>query len=109
MTRARSARDLDSVLQVAREVADAHPGSLEAQRFAGEVAYRASRWPEAAAYLQRGSEPDEPQLLFYLAVALHETGQAQEAARVLRKALPGIQRTPFVDSYIGRILGTAAP
>ncbi|HEV3077230.1 MAG TPA: hypothetical protein VHB47_22600, partial [Thermoanaerobaculia bacterium] len=63
--------DLREALRLARELADAHPDSKEAQYLAGAAAYRNSRWPEAAAYFRRGGPPgdDHPELLFYMAVA----------------------------------------
>lgn len=102
------ARDLKQAFQLAREVADAHPDSLEAQHLAGEAAYRVSRWQDAAAYLQRGGGPreDEPERLFYLAVSLYESGNAQAAAEALRRSLPNLQRSPYIDSYTKKILGS---
>ena len=44
-------------------------------------------------------------LLFYLAVSLFESGKGAEAATVLRRALPNLQRTPFIDAYARKILG----
>lgn len=100
-------RELRQAFQLAREVADVHPESKEAQQLAGEAAYRVSRWKEAADYLRRAGGPDEdqPELLFYLAVALYEAGEPQAAAGVLRRSLPNLQRTPYVDSYSRKILG----
>jgi uncharacterized protein HemY len=87
-------------------VADAHPEARDAQLAAGEAAYRTSRWREAAGYLRRG-EPaeDRPEILFYLAVALYESGDAPGAATALRRSLPRLQRTPYVEAYARRILG----
>jgi len=104
-------RDLKQAFQLAREVADAHPDSREAQHLAGEAAYRVSRWQEAAAYLQRGGGPgeDEPERLFYLAVSLYESGNAQAAAEALRRSLPNLQRSPYIDSYTKKILGSETP
>lgn len=100
-------RQLREAFQLAREVADARPASREAQQLAGEAAYRISRWSDAAEYLERAGGPgeDQPELLFYLAVALYESGAAQTAAAPLRRALPNLQRTPYVDSYARKILG----
>ena len=100
-------RKLREAFQMAREVADAHPGSRESQQLAGEAAYRVSRWKEAADYLGRSGGPgdDQPELLFYLAVALYESGDAQTAAIPLRRALPNLQRTSYVDGYAKKILG----
>jgi tetratricopeptide (TPR) repeat protein len=100
-------RQLREAFQLAREVADAHPESREAQQLAGEAAYRISRWSDAAEYLGRAGGPgeDQPELLFYLAVALYESGDRQTAAVPLRRALPNLQRTPYVDGYAKKILG----
>lgn len=100
-------RKLREAFQMAREVADAHPDSREAQQLAGEAAYRVSRWREAADYLGRGGGPgeDQPELLFYQAVALYESGDRQTAAGPLRRALPNLQRTPYIDGYAKKILG----
>ena len=100
-------RQLREAFQLAREVADAHAESREAQQLAGEAAYRISRWSDAAEYLGRAGGPgeDQPELLFYLAVALYESGDRQMAADPLRRALPNLQRTPYVDGYAKKILG----
>lgn len=100
------AKELRQAFQWAQEVADAHPEAVEAQRLAGEAAYRVSRWSDAATYLQRGDGlPDsEPELLFYLAVSLYESGDAPGAAAALRRSLPNLQRSPYVDAYARKIL-----
>jgi tetratricopeptide (TPR) repeat protein len=99
--------DLREALRLARQLADAHPDSKEAQYLAGEAAYRNSRWSEAAAYFRRGGPPgdDHPELLFYMAVAFYEVGDKPGAAAVLKRSLPNLQKTPFVESYVKRILG----
>jgi tetratricopeptide (TPR) repeat protein len=100
-------KDLQQAFQIAQEVAAAHPESAEAQRLAGESAYRISRWSDAASYLQKrdGLPDNEPELLFYLAVSLYESGNKDGAAATLRRALPNLQRTPFIDAYARKILG----
>jgi tetratricopeptide (TPR) repeat protein len=100
------AKELRQAFQWAQEVADAHPEDMAAQRLAGEAAYRVSRWSDAAAYLQRGEGlPDsEPELLFYLAVSLYESGDAPGAAAALRRSLPNLQRSPYIDAYTRKIL-----
>jgi tetratricopeptide (TPR) repeat protein len=99
--------DLREALRLARQLADAHPDSKEAQYLAGAAAYRNSRWPEAAAYFRRGGPPgdDHPELLFYMAVAFYEVGDQPGAASALKRSLPNLQKTPFVESYVKRILG----
>jgi tetratricopeptide (TPR) repeat protein len=100
-------KDLRQAFDTARGVADAHPESVEAQHLAAEAAYRVSRWADAARYFQRGGEPpaDQPELLFYMAVALYESGDQVKAAEILKRSLPNLQRTPYVDAYARKILG----
>lgn len=104
--------ELRQAFEAARQVADAHPESAEAQHLAAEAAYRISRWNDSASYFKRGGEPgaDQPELLFYMAVALYESGDRTGAATVLRRCLPNLQRTSYVDGYARKILGeTGAP
>lgn len=103
-------RELKQAFQIAREVADAHPESPEAQHLAAEAAYRISRWQDAAAYFRRGGEPAEaePELQFYMAVALYESGDAAGAATLLRRSLPNLQRSAYIDDYARKILGSEA-
>ncbi|HEX2642681.1 MAG TPA: hypothetical protein VHU81_06795 [Thermoanaerobaculia bacterium] len=104
--------ELRQAFEAARQVADAHPDSAEAQHLAAEAAYRISRWSDSASYFKRGGEPgaDQPELLFYMAVALYESGDRPNAASVLRRCLPNLQRTSYVDGYARKILGeTGAP
>jgi hypothetical protein len=104
--------ELRQAFETARQVADAHPESTEAQHLAAESAYRISRWNDSAAYFKRGGEPaaDQPELLFYMAVSLYEAGDRPAAAAVLRRCLPNLQRTSYVEGYARKILGeTGAP
>jgi tetratricopeptide (TPR) repeat protein len=107
LSQERPAKELKQAFQLAREVADAHPGAKEAQHLTAEAAYRISRWSDAATYFRRGGDPgdDEPERLFYMAVALHELGDDTTAAAALKRALPNLRRTPYVDSYAKTILG----
>jgi hypothetical protein len=41
-----------------------------------------------------------------MAVSLYESGDATGAAAALRRSLPNLQRTPYVDGYARKILGT---
>ncbi|HYI83463.1 MAG TPA: hypothetical protein VEX11_09675, partial [Acetobacteraceae bacterium] len=92
-------KDLRQAYDLAREVADAHAESVEAQHLAAEAAYRISRWADAARYFRRGGEPGEnqPELQFYMAVSLFESGDAAGAAAILKRSLPNLQRSPYVD------------
>lgn len=103
----RTARELREAYQLAREVADIHAELKEAQHLAAEGAYRISRWSDAAAYFRRGGDPgeDEPERLFYMAVAFYESGDAAGAAAALKRSLPNLKRTPYVDAYAKKILG----
>lgn len=100
-------RVLKQAYQLAREVAGAHPEAKEAQHLAGEAAYRLSNWSEAATWFRRGGDPgeDEPELLFYLAVSLYKLGDQTGAAATMKRAVPKLQKTPFVEEYERRILG----
>jgi hypothetical protein len=100
-------KDLKQSYDLAREVADAHAESVEAQHLAAEAAYRISRWADAARYFRRGGEPGEnqPELQFYMAVSLFESGDAAGAAAILKRSLPNLQRSAYVDAYARKILG----
>jgi predicted Zn-dependent protease len=106
-----NAGNLDAALAIARKIADAHPDLAEPQFVTAEIAYRTSRWKEAAAYFRRGGDPGDgrPLLLFYDAVALYESGDRAGAAVPLKRCLPNIRHTPFVEEYTKKILGNAAP
>jgi tetratricopeptide (TPR) repeat protein len=98
---------LEETMRSAVELADEFPDSIEAQYLAAEVAYLSSDWQSVVEYFGRtGRRPaaDRPELLFYLAVATYELGNAQEADSILREALPSLPRNTFVDGYIDRIL-----
>lgn len=101
---------LREALVAVREVADRLPDHQEAQILAGEIAYRASRFEEAAHFFDRvgADRPNRPDLAFYMAVTWYETGQRERAAEVLEPSLPRLQRTPFVESWIRKIFGVAA-
>lgn len=100
-------RDLKAAFQLARDVADAHRDSAEAQHLAAEAAYRLSRWGDAATYFRQGGDPgeDKPELLFYMAVSLFESGDPAGAAAAIRRSLPNLRRTEYVESYEKKILG----
>lgn len=91
----------------ARTLAEVNPAWKAAQLAAAEAAYRLARWQEAAAYFGSAGDPGEeqPLLLFYWAVSLFEAGDKARAATVLRRALPRIKHTEYVDAYEAKILG----
>jgi len=105
-----NAGDLDVAFALARKIADARPDLAEPQLVAAEIAYRTSRWKEAVTYFRRGGDPGDgqPLLLFYSAVALYETGDRAGAAAALKRCLPNIRRTQFVEEYARKVLGDAA-
>lgn len=107
---ASATTELQSALAEVRGVADRLPEHQEAQILAGEIAYRASRFEEAARFFDRvgPQRPDRPELAFYMAVTWYETGQRERAAEVLEPSLPRLQRTPFVESWIDKIFGGAS-
>jgi hypothetical protein len=102
---AKVAADLLAAGDTARKVADAHPTSVEANALAGEIFYRGSRWQAAVLYLKRSGPPlGQPLLGFYLAVAQFESGDREGAATTLRPLLGKLQQTPYVQSYVQKIL-----
>lgn len=111
MNRSVTYSELLEPLLVAKTVADANPRVPEAQFLAAEIAYRASRFTEAVELFRRGGDPgdDRPLLVFYQAVALFESGNREAAATAMRRCLPKLERTPFVESYRARILGSENP
>jgi tetratricopeptide (TPR) repeat protein len=92
---------------LASQVAEANPQVAEAQRVAGEMAYRIARWPDTVRFFRRaGGVPDgQPQRQFYFAVGLLETGDKAAAAQELQRCVATLERTPFVDEVVSRILG----
>lgn len=96
---------------LAKKVAEANPSSTEALLFAAEMAYRGARWSDALAYFKRAGDPGEaqPLRLFYLAVTLYETGDRDAAAVQMRRCLPLIRNTDYVERYAAKILGPPPP
>lgn len=106
---AQTVEALENALGLAKHVADRHSNEAEAQYLVARIAYRASRWHDTVRYFRRGGDPGDaqPELLFYFAVALFETGEAAEAAETLKRCLPSLNRTDYVQSYIEKILGSS--
>jgi len=104
--RAHSAQELREAYRLISEVAAGHNDRPEIHFRAAEIAYRASRWQDAIRHFGIAGDPGdgEPHLLFYLAVSLYEAGDREQAAVVLRRCVDGLRRTPFVESYVDRIL-----
>jgi len=99
-------RELKRARELVKPIADAHPDWRDAQLLMAEAAYRNSRWAEAASYFRRAGDPgdDHPELLFYFAVSLFESGDRQSAATILKRSLPNLQPSPFIDEYTRKIL-----
>ncbi len=106
LAKARLASDLQGAFDLAKEIADRYPEYSNAQHLAAEIAYRGSRWKEAARYFRRGGDPGDgrPNLLFFMAVSYFENGDLGAARSVLERCLPQLQKTPFVSGYVGKIL-----
>ncbi|HEX4956204.1 MAG TPA: hypothetical protein VF017_22675 [Thermoanaerobaculia bacterium] len=103
----RQAGDLALPLSQVAAVAQAHPEHTETQLLAAEIAYRASRWNEAAQFFRQAGigSTQKPDLLFYMAVSFYESGDREAAAAALERCLPRLQRTPFVEEYRRKIQG----
>ena len=106
LSKARLASDLEDALVLAKGVADRFPDHPAAQHLVAEIAYRGSRWREAAEYFRRGGDPgdERPNLLFFMAVAFFENGELRAARTALRRCLPQLQKTAFVSEYVEKIL-----
>ena len=76
---------------------------LEAAVLTGDYRAGASQ-AELVSPLSTGEEL----YMFYAAVALYETGNKEDARRLMEKARPKMVPGPFVDYYIRTILGSAA-
>ncbi len=100
-----SREQLDEAFATVRELADRYRQLTEPQHLAAEIAYRLSRWQEVVTFFQRGGLPGPPDRLFYLSVALYETGDRAQAMKTLERCLPSLEMTAFVRSYAGDILG----
>jgi uncharacterized protein HemY len=97
---------LEGLYQRVAALANRHPDFPEAQYVAGRVAYLGKRWQEAADFFRRGGQPpsERAELLFYMAVAYFESGDGILARELIEAALPRLERTAFVRSYVDRIL-----
>ncbi len=100
-----SRKDLESILTEAHRFADENPGRTEVQLLAAEIAYRLSRWAAAITYFDRAGvfETGRPEHQFYLAVSLYESGDHVTAQEMLRRCLPQLEQTDFVQAYSQRI------
>lgn len=106
LSNAKKVADLVPALTLAQSVADAYPHSRRAQHLVAEIAYRGSLWEKSATYFRRGGDPGEnrPNLLFFMAISFYESGDSEAAEGALKRALPKLKRTSFVEDYIEKIL-----
>ena len=103
---AKTAAAVERIYTTAAALAVRHPTDARVQHAAAEAAYRASRWREAVDHFRRGGDPGEeqPLLLFYLAVAQWESGDAEAAAATMVRTQGRLRPTEFVESYRRKIL-----
>lgn len=104
----RTREDFQRALEILQPLAERYPDLSELQHTAAALAYLLRRWQESRTYFERGGEiaPSQPTRLFSYAVVLYETGESERAAVVLRKCLRRLQRSPFVNEYAEKILGS---
>lgn len=102
--------ELEAALGPLRTLADRHPERTDVARLVGDLAYRARLWPVCADYYSRAGDPgpDAPLDRFYMAVCLYETGRREAAAELLAPSAGRLRRSPFVESYLGKILAPPA-
>ncbi len=108
---ATSRADLDAAIAELSPVAEGRPDDAEVQTVLATLAYRTSNWGLCARSFSRSgpAAADPPLSRFYRAVCLYEIGDRPGAVRALGDAGDRIKRTPFVDAYLKRILGSGAP
>jgi tetratricopeptide (TPR) repeat protein len=81
--------------------------SRTARKYLLHAATRTHNWQIAASQVPR-IEPfktGEEVTMFYAAIALYQTGKLADARPLLERSLPGINPSPYVDSYKQKILG----
>jgi hypothetical protein len=98
--------EIEAATAALRQVAERHPEAIEVARLVGDLAYRVADWPLCADYYGRAGDPgpEAPLERFYMAVCLFETGRREEAAALLEPSVGQLKRSPFVESYLQRIL-----
>lgn len=99
--------NLQLAIDMAADLSARNPEWRGAHLLAAEVNYLAGRWADAVELYRRADEPAEEETshLFYYAVALYESGEVERARAALERALPALERTPFVESYVERVFG----
>lgn len=81
--------------------------SRTARKYLLHAATRTHNWQIAASQVPR-IEPfktGEEVTMFYAAIALYQTGKLADARPLLERSLPGVNPSPYVDSYRQKILG----
>lgn len=81
--------------------------SRTARKYLLHAATRTHNWQTAAAQVPQ-VEPfrtGEEVTMFYAAVALYHAGKTAEARPLLERSLPGVNPSPYVESYKQKILG----
>lgn len=101
----RSTKKLREALEEALPIATRFPKWEELQQVTGLLAGRSGDYPTAIAHYDRaGSIEDSPLDLYYLAIALYESGRAEEADAKLRQALPELEQNREVRRNVRKIL-----
>ena len=100
-----SRNELVAAFARTRELADRYPQHSELQHWTAEVAFRLSRWDDVVTYFSRGGglDTNRSDRLFYLAVALYETGDRAAARESLERCLPLVEQTDYVREYVEKI------
>lgn len=96
----------DEALRMLKDLVARTP-SRTARKYLLHAATRTHNWQMAAAQVPQ-LEPfrtGEEVTMFYAAVALYQTGKLAEARPLLERSLPGVNPSPYVESYKQRILG----
>jgi hypothetical protein len=98
--------EIEAAAAALRQVAERHPEATEVARLVGDLAYRVADWPTCAEFYGRAGDPgpEAPLERFYMAVCLFETGRREAAAALLEPSVGQLKRSPFVESYLQRIL-----
>lgn len=96
----------DEAFKVLTELVARVP-SRTARKYLLHAATRTHQWLIAASQVKH-LEPfktGEEVTMFYAAIALYQTGKIADARPLLERSLPGVNPSPYVDSYRQKILG----
>jgi len=96
----------DEAFRILTELVAKTP-SRTARKYLLHAATRTHNWQIAASQVPR-VEPfktGEEVTMFYAAIALYQTGRLADARPLLERSLPGVNPSPYVDSYRQKILG----